>query len=991
MRGLKRIVIGLVGVVVALSAISAIAVGLIPQGVWKQEMEKAASDAIGHPVSIGGKVNVTLFPGISASVSDVSIAAAEGFAEPKLAQIGRLRAGVALFPLFSGRVRVEEFILEDAQIWIERRANGHLNWAPANAAQSEPDGPLRAPGKGDLALAPGTLQFRNVSIDYRDAVAEEARMLTVETGRLSLADFQSDLSLDVTGALDDVALELALEAGPPSLFLDGKEIAASARFQSDLGSIRFDGAVPAGSDFALSGALEGDIGDVAALLGFLRLRIEGADAVRSAKGKASLALAPGAINLTEVEADLAGSFLKARYEGDAAFGSALSANGKATLSISDLPALAQIARVNVEGVKAVQSVAATTHVAVSGNVIRLTEIVATLSGDALSARYEGSADFSDQLRYDGRVSFASDNLASLRQAAGIAAEDLPVDLTSARLEGTARGRGDQVSIENATVSLRGPDLEIAVLGRAAFDQALSFTGDATITSGNVRALAVSAGVSLPEGQDIYQNLLIKGRADGTLDRMAISGMRLELDDLFADGSGTLMLNGERPALSGSFTSGPLDVTPYAPPSTTQKNKGAVGPWSEEPFDLGFLDAVNLDLKFTAPSFTYGTVALQRTMMEIGVENGAARVDITELNGFNGKGSGKINLVATRDAMEWEGTFSLATIAAQELLSSIAQFERFSAIGGTEITISAQGLSQAAIMRSLSGNGQFSFTDGQIKGVDFARLGGSFNQLLAGQLDLTAFGPDQLTQFQDAAGTFTIADGVTEIQDFVINTEAMQIPISGALDLGAQRFALTLEPTLLKDVKGIDPRATNLPIPIRIGGGFGSVTIGLDAQKLQANLAARAKAELTGRVGDELDKRLGNNPLGAIARDALAGASASTPSSGGAPSSGARQDPAPAPTVEEAGRGVLAKALQDRLKRPAPVTPTDDDAGSDETEDQTNSASGPPQRSREQLAREAMGAALGGIFARTPPKPEDKKQSPETETVEESSASDNDGG
>ena len=100
----------------------------IPASVYKAQIETAASNALGRPVSVDGEARISIFPVISASLEDVRVANPDGFEAPNMIEAGALRGSVKLLPLFSRRVEVKEISFEDASVRLTRTAAGEVNW-----------------------------------------------------------------------------------------------------------------------------------------------------------------------------------------------------------------------------------------------------------------------------------------------------------------------------------------------------------------------------------------------------------------------------------------------------------------------------------------------------------------------------------------------------------------------------------------------------------------------------------------------------------------------------------------------------------------------------------------------------------------------------------------------------------------------------------------------------------------------------------------------
>ena len=135
---MKRVLLILSGIAVLL-IIAAVSVPFfIPKSVYKAQIERAATNALQREVTLAGDVNISVFPRISASVQQVTVANPEGFATPNMIEAGELRGSVKWRPLLSRRVDVQEIAFVDANVFLQRKADGSTNWELAAKDETTP-------------------------------------------------------------------------------------------------------------------------------------------------------------------------------------------------------------------------------------------------------------------------------------------------------------------------------------------------------------------------------------------------------------------------------------------------------------------------------------------------------------------------------------------------------------------------------------------------------------------------------------------------------------------------------------------------------------------------------------------------------------------------------------------------------------------------------------------------------------------------------------
>ena len=145
---MKKILIGL-GALVVLLVIVVLALPMfIPASVLEERIERAASEALGREVTIDGAPKISILP-TEATVKGLTVANAEGFSAPHLAQVEEADIGVKLMPLLSKRIEITRFHLKNPDIRLEATEEG-TNWALG--APGEEPAPAEETGGGPVSL-----------------------------------------------------------------------------------------------------------------------------------------------------------------------------------------------------------------------------------------------------------------------------------------------------------------------------------------------------------------------------------------------------------------------------------------------------------------------------------------------------------------------------------------------------------------------------------------------------------------------------------------------------------------------------------------------------------------------------------------------------------------------------------------------------------------------------------------------------------------------
>ncbi|ACT59028.1 AsmA family protein [Hirschia baltica] len=401
-------------------------------------------------------------------------------------------------------------------------------------------------------------------------------------------------------------------------------------------------------------------------------------------------------------------------------------------------------------------------------------------------------------------------------------------------------------------------LKIDFTGGANVGEKIAFKGDLDFNAPNLRALAQTADVVLPEG-DIYRSFSLDGQTQGSLDSVSLSNATLKFDDIVGTGNMLLNLSGAKPKLTGNLKTNTINATNYAAasgatekPKSTNKTDG----WQDIPLDLSPLKSVDVDLKIEAEGLKFQGIDIGKTLLNTTIINGKLVADLTETSLYGGKGTAKIVADASAATPKVEMIASLNALNAAPFLGAVADFDKVEGVGGFNISINGTGASMSSIMSSLSGAGAFKFDDGAIKGLNAAQLMRSATEFLNTGTIPSALSEEQETDFTEFAADFNINKGVASTNAFNFVTPGLEIPGQGQLDLGNRTLSLSMFPKSGDKSLGINGFAP----PIKISGSWNKLSVGLDQDWLKEQLTQQLKNEAQNLIQKELglDKALGGN-------------------------------------------------------------------------------------------------------------------------------------
>ena len=137
---------GLIGLIILISVIFLFA----GASIYKSRLERAASEALGMEVHIGGRLGIAFFPDLHVRLDDMRIRN-QGM---DIASAKEASLKIALLPLLHKEVRIMRIGLKSPSISVKRYRDGTFNFEKAK-------GTFPAPGLENLSLTDGVFLYRD--------------------------------------------------------------------------------------------------------------------------------------------------------------------------------------------------------------------------------------------------------------------------------------------------------------------------------------------------------------------------------------------------------------------------------------------------------------------------------------------------------------------------------------------------------------------------------------------------------------------------------------------------------------------------------------------------------------------------------------------------------------------------------------------------------------------------------------------------------------
>ena len=459
---MKRILLILAGIFGLLLVAALTVPFFVPKAVYKAQIEKAATGALNRDVSLTGDVTVSVFPRISASVGGVTVANPEGFSAPNMIEAGELRGSVKWMPLLSRRVEVQELSFVDANVQLEKLADGRTNWdfGTNSTEEAAPSG-----DDGGVSASIGKASLKNASLTYTDRAAGTEYALKDLNLDASMQGFDKPLKAKADGIFQDQAFDIDLTIDTPEQLLSGTPATIGAKFDSKLAIGMFDGSVTLGDAPALNGAFSLNAPSLAEVAKFASVELPVNIAPLGAGNmKGSVSGPFDALKINFDDLDLKSDLLDLGFTGTIALEDSPAVDGQLQATASNTGELLKQMGIEVPAEDALEKVNIAGKVTGPADALSLKGLDITHSGALLNASYKGDASLAGDGSLNGTLDASSDELRALLKAADV---DMPEGdtLKSFSTAGAVSGSFKKLAISNLHFALD----EIRATGTAGLD------------------------------------------------------------------------------------------------------------------------------------------------------------------------------------------------------------------------------------------------------------------------------------------------------------------------------------------------------------------------------------------------------------------------------------------------------------------------------------------------------------------------------------------
>lgn len=400
-----------------------------------------------------------------------------------------------------------------------------------------------------------------------------------------------------------------------------------------------------------------------------------------------------------------------------------------------------------------------------------------------------------------------------------------------------------------------------------------FSGQLAVNPFNLRQLVKQLAVELPAMSDnnTLELVQLNSKLSGSTDHVSLDNLTLTLDQSQLTGQFSVR-NFAKPALKFKLKLDEINADRYMPLAEDKSTGSAATPATASAAAASELPLDTLrDLNIVG-SLNIGQLKISGTQsndisININAKDGVIKLHPLKAQLYQGQYQGNVNLNAQGNKLKLGINENLSNIQAGPLLKDLSGDDKVSGLVNAKVKLTGQGKTVAQIKQTLSGNGDFSFTDGSLKGINIADSIRRAKAALKGE-PLPKTDSVVKTDFSSFKGSFTANNGLINNPDLVLMSPLLRVGGAGAVDINKEDIDYGLEVAIVGSTEGQEGRdlaeLKGLVIPLKITGSFNDPKPNVDlATLLRDNATQKVKDKVTDKLKDKLGGDLGNIVGGAL--------------------------------------------------------------------------------------------------------------------------------
>jgi AsmA protein len=338
-------------------------------------------------------------------------------------------------------------------------------------------------------------------------------------------------------------------------------------------------------------------------------------------------------------------------------------------------------------------------------------------------------------------------------------------------------------------------------------------------------------------QALNQAIPLKSKDPGVLEKMSLivkakgnpAGVSLSSGELVLDDSKLAFSADAKefslPNVKFDLQLNHIDLDRYLPeakegPPSSTAPASATPDSKAKKTDYGPLRKLILDGKMTIAELKARGATVENMVVHILAKNGVITVDPLTLDLYQGSIVSKLEVNVQKDAPATQMNLDAKGIQAGPLIKDTVKKEWIEGTLKAGFGLSMSGDTPETVKKTLTGQGEFVFTDGAVIGIDLADTVRSLQSKLGAGEAVTE---KPKTDFAEFKIPFTAKDGLIRIDGTRLSSPLMRVTVGGTAHLATEALDLKIDPKLVATLKGQgDTQArSGLTVPVLITGSFSS--------------------------------------------------------------------------------------------------------------------------------------------------------------------------
>jgi AsmA protein len=354
---------------------------------------------------------------------------------------------------------------------------------------------------------------------------------------------------------------------------------------------------------------------------------------------------------------------------------------------------------------------------------------------------------------------------------------------------TALERGSRSAVR---LRVEGDALKLGFDGGVAYRNGLQADGTVAAEAAALRTVLTQLLPAPPITRGGFGPFKLKGHLNIAANTASVTKLTVELDGNRAEGGFTFKPSGDRMTVQATLATDVADLTPYSGGFAMTSADGR--DWSRDPIDLSGLDALDLDIRFSATRVVVRKMELARVAATAAARGGILTLTVgdAQFHGGTLRGRASIAQNAVGEAdVRVEGNVTNFDLAPG--LTSLASVRNLEGKGTLTVSLRGTGAHMQALTSDLDGTLTLDAASGALTGVNIEQV---LRKLERNPIAATGLGGGR-TAFDRLNARLRVLDGTAMVEDARIENGQMRVRLSGETSVVHRDFNLNGIATLVR--------------------------------------------------------------------------------------------------------------------------------------------------------------------------------------------------